>query len=557
MTNYRDLKEYSVTEINGVLDRLRQTYDLVQLVDIEECRVLEVQPDGSIRYGQECFRIWNRSMRCANCSGYTACMTHVAMDKVEHAHGDRQEAHSIPIYLKMLNGELEMCVLDCIKLCGHEDGEEDDLQNDNMDYISTHDVLTRLYTQEKLFREIRRKLLAEPEAAFLMVMGNIRNFRLVNKLYGIEGGNRILVGVADLLREECTHEEVYGRYRDDRFVLLVKKSKFDEATFLGHLQRASRLVESPIYSISIQLGVYEIADANMPIATMLDHADLALNAIRHERQTLISWYEPGMTARKLKDQRIIEDFEAAMRNRDFHIYLQPQVRSDGAIRGAEALVRWVRDGQIVPPMEFLGVLHQSELLSHLDAYVWEMAAELLHRWKGTPLQDLYVSINVDPSDFYYFDVPEHLKGLCEKYGLDTHKLRVEITETALVDDIERQSRIVETLHDAGFIVEIDDFGKGSSSLSMLKDIHADVLKIDMGFIRGKSNLYRSRIILASVIDMAEQLEMGVITEGVETREQVDRLSDMGCENFQGFFFSRPIPVEDFETVALQNLGKRG
>jgi EAL domain-containing protein (putative c-di-GMP-specific phosphodiesterase class I) len=186
-----------------------------------------------------------------------------------------------------------------------------------------------------------------------------------------------------------------------------------------------------------------------------------------------------------------------------------------------------------------------------------MAAELLHRWKGTPLQDLYVSINVDPSDFYYFDVPEHLKGLCEKYGLDTHKLRVEITETALVDDAERQSRIVETLHDAGFIVEIDDFGKGSSSLSMLKDIHADVLKIDMGFIRGKSNLYRSRIILASVIDMAEQLEMGVITEGVETREQVDRLSDMGCENFQGFFFSRPIPVEDFETVALQNLGKRG
>lgn len=553
MTNYRDLKEYSVTEINGVLDKLRATYDLVQLVDVEECRVLEVLEDGSIHYGQECYRIWNRHMRCANCTGYAACMTHNAIDKVEHMHGDRQEAHSIPIYLKMLNGELELCVLDCIKLCGHENGaQEDDSENDNVDYISTHDVLTRLYTQEKLFREVRKKLLAEPGERFLMVMGNIRNFRLVNKLYGIEGGNRILVGVADLLREECTHEEVYGRYRDDRFVLLVKKKKFHEETFLGHLQRASDLVQSPVYSISVQLGVYEIADPNMPIATMLDHADLALNAIRNSRKQLIAWYEPGMMEQKLKDQHIIEDFEAAMQNRDFRIFLQPQVLENGKIRGAEALVRWVRGGKIMPPMDFLGVLHQSELLSHLDAYVWELAAELLGRWKGTPFEDLYISINVDPSDFYYFDVPDLLKGLCEKYGVDTHKLRVEITETALVDDVERQSKIVETLHEAGFIVEIDDFGKGSSSLSMLKDIHADVLKIDMGFIRG-NNLYRSRIILSSVIDMAEQLDMDVITEGVETSEQVERLSAMGCRSFQGFYFSRPIPVEDFETVARHNL----
>lgn len=556
MRNYRDLKEYSVTEINGVLDRLRGTYDLVQLVDVEECRVLEVQPDGSIRYGQECYRIWNRNMRCANCSGYQACMTHNAMDKVEHSHGERQEAHSVPIYLKMLNGELELCVLDCIRICGPEASGEDAADHDNADYISTHDVLTRLYTQEKLFWEIRKRLLDSPEDRYLLVMGNIRNFRLVNKLYGIEGGNRVLVGIADLLREECTHEEVYGRYRDDRFVLLVRRDKFDEATFLGHMQRASALVQSPVYSISIQLGVYAIDDVNMPVATMLDHADLALSALRHSRKLLIAWYEPGMMERKLKDQHIIEDFELALQSGDFQIYLQPQVREDGGIFGAEALVRWVRRGKVVPPMDFLGVLHQSELLSHLDDYVWEQAAALLGRWKGTPFEDLYVSINVDPSDFYYFDVPERLKSLCARYGIDTHKLRVEITETALVEDTERQSRIVEQLHAAGFIVEIDDFGKGSSSLSMLKDIHADVLKIDMGFIRGGSNRDRSRVILSSVIDMAEQLSMDVITEGVETRDQVDRLSAMGCHKFQGFYYSRPIPVADFETVVLHNLEDR-
>ena len=557
MRSYRDLKEYSVTEINGVMERLRQTYDLVQLVDVEECRVLEVQPDGAIRYGRECFRIWNRNMRCANCSGYQACMTHHDMDKVEHMQGERQEAHSIPLYLQMLNGELELCVLDCIKLCGPEESDEDDMANDNADYISTHDVLTRLYTQEKLFREIRRQLLADPDEPYLVVMGNIRNFRLVNKLYGIEGGNRILVGIADLLRAKCTHEEVYGRYRDDRFVLLVRRDKFNEAAFAGHLQQAAGLVQSPVYSISIQLGIYAVDDVNMPVATMLDHADLALSAIRNARKRQISWYEPGMMERKMKDQHIIEDFEEALQNGDFQIFLQPQVLEDGRIIGAEALVRWMRGGRVMPPMDFLGVLHQSELLSHLDAFVWEQAAALLGRWKGTPLETLYVSINVDPSDFYYFDVPELLKGLCEKYGVDTRKLRVEITETALVEDVERQSRIVEQLHAAGFIVEIDDFGKGSSSLSMLKDIHADVLKIDMGFIRGNTNRDRSRVILSSVIDMAGQLEMDVITEGVETRGQVDGLCRMGCRKFQGFYYSRPVPVPDFEIVARHNFEDRG
>ena len=552
MKSYRDLDEYSVLEINSILESLRAKYDIVQLVDVEECRVLEVQPDGAIRYGRECFCVWDRHMRCANCSGYKACMTHSAADKTEHCSGERQEARSTPIYLEMLNGELELCVLECIKLYGKDaEAEAIDDHDDDIDYITAHDVLTHLYTKEKLFREVRRRLLSEPGEDYLLILGNVRNFQLINKLYGIEGGNRILVGLADILRSECTKEEIYGRYRDDRFVLLVKEHKFQEGKFLKHLQAASQLVDSPIYTVSIQLGVYKITDPHMPISTMLEHAELALLAISKSKKQLIAHYEPNMMANKMKAQHIITEFEQALMDHDFHIYLQPQVRENGEIRGAEALVRWVRhDSTVVPPMEFLGVLHQSDLLSHLDAYVWEQAVRLLAKWKGTPLERLYISINVDPSDFYYFDVPSMLSQLCERYGVETRKLRVEITETALIEDIENQSCIVETLHRAGFIVEIDDFGKGSSSLSMLKDIRADVLKIDMGFIHGNRNKQRSRIILASVIDMAEQLQMDVVSEGVETREQIAGLLDMGCHNFQGFYFSRPIPVQDFETVAL-------
>ncbi|MBR3274684.1 MAG: EAL domain-containing protein [Clostridia bacterium] len=143
--------------------------------------------------------------------------------------------------------------------------------------------------------------------------------------------------------------------------------------------------------------------------------------------------------------------------------------------------------------------------------------------------------------------------LCGKYGVPTARLRVEITETALIEDVQRQNEMVEHLHRAGFLVEIDDFGKGYSSLSLLKDIHADVLKIDMGFLQSTENRQRSRVILNSVIGMANELNMGVITEGVETLEQAESLTAMGCHNFQGFFYSRPVPVKDFEALALENV----
>lgn len=548
MKKYRHLEQYAVTEINGILEKLRQQYDMVQLVDVEECRVLEVQPDGHIHYGRECYRIWDRGFRCEDCSGYRACMTHQVREKEEHVQGGRQIAHSIPIYLEMLDGELELCAIDCVKLC---EGDAPTLRAGvkPAPSIRTHDMLTQVYTQEKLFREMRQRLIERPDARYLIVYSNVRNFELVNKLFGVEGGNQLLAGIAEILRGECGPEEVYGRCQDDHFAIMMLKSRFDEARMLAQMDRARALMESPIYSIQIQLGVYEIEDPEMPITAMLEHAELALKTIRNSRTRSIAYYSPGMMERKLKDNHILTAFEQALADRDFHIYLQPQVRLDGTVVGGEALVRWVRrNGEVVPPAEFLGVLHQSDLLANLDNYVWELAVKQLARWKGTVFEPIYISVNVDPSDFYYFDVPALLAEMCDKYGVLRRKLRVEITETALVVDAIMQNRIVEQLHRQGFIVEIDDFGKGSSSLSMLKDVNADVLKIDMGFVQGGANVVRKRVILESVISMANNLRMDVVTEGVETREQVELLAGMGCEMFQGFYFSRPIPIEDFETV---------
>ena len=545
---------YFVKEIGGVLDTLRRDYDIVRLVDVEECRVLEVAADGAIRCGAECHAIWGRTTRCENCSSFRACHTHCTVDKQEYLGDRREDIHSIPVELLLPSGEVQSGVIECVRFSGVDaDGARAAAEREAA-ADPTRDVLTRLYGPERLYREIRRRLIDKPDEHWLLIVCNIRNFRLINRLFGMEKGNRLLAGLGDLLREELGGGAVYGRHRDDRFLILTPRDSFDAAGFAEKAQaRAGQLIESPIFDVRVKLGLLPIGDVNQPVTVMAERAELAADTVRDEREQRFAVFAPEMLEQKLFRQRILTDFASALRAGECQIHLQPQVLADGRFLGAEALVRWQRPDGMLLPGAFLPVLAQSELLSHMDAEVWRQAAALLRSWQGTPLEALSLSVNVDPSDFYYLDVPGTLTELCARYGVPPDKLRVEIMETALVEDIARQTHMVDRLHAAGFLVEIDDFGKGSSSLSLLKDIHADVLKIDMGFLRDYERSERSRIILSSVIRMAERLGMDVVTEGVETRAQVEDLLSFGCRCFQGYFFSRPVPVRDFEAVAMERL----
>ncbi len=551
MLDDRRIRQYSVFEINNILDTLREHYDIVRLVDVEECRVLEVTPDGSIHYQENCFSIWGRSNRCANCSSMRACMTQCPTSKTEHIAREREKIRSVPIYLELKDGEVEMCVIECVSADGDEG--PDYVVTDPAEFINTHDMLTRLYSEEKLLREIRNRLNENPEERYLLVLGCIRNFSVLNRLFGTECGNRLMISLADLLRQHSTGEEVYGRLRSDSLLLLIKKDRFREDFFIERLNEARHLIESPIFTIQIKLGVFEILSREMAVTTMIEHAEVAADSIKDNPNAEIAYYCSGMMEQRIRNRRVMAEFEQALESSEFHIFLQPQVHYSGRIQGGEALVRWIKPDGVLPPNDFLPVLRQSELLSVLDVYVWEKAVQLLSRWKFTEFDGLYISINIDPSDFYYVDVSEKLRELCRKYDVPTEKLHVELTEAALYEDNEKESGIVDKLHNAGFIVEIDDFGKGFSSLSLLKDVPADILKIDMGFMQGEENHHREKIILSSVIDMADNLEMGVITEGVEKSEQVEMLRNIGCHCFQGYYYSRPIPVSDFEIVARENL----
>ena len=549
MEHLNDVHRYPVSDINGIMEDLRREYDLVRLVDIDECRVVEIAPDGAVCYRQECYGIWGRSGRCENCSSYRACRTHCTVDKHEYLGINRKDIHSVPVELVLNSGETDSFVVECVRTRGRDEqgakaAAEKERPNDR-----SIDVLTRLYTLDRFYHEIRLRLLEAQEDGFLLLLINVRSFRLFNQLYGIEGGNRLLVGIGEILREFCDGRTVYGRCRDDRFAVLSPREGFDIDGFASMIQeRARSLMQSLIFDVRIKIGVFEITDVNMPVTLMMEHAELAVNSICDSFEKPYAVFTPDMLERKLHDQRVLSEFGQAIENGEFQIYLQPQVRGDGSLAGAEALVRWVREDDVLLPGKFIPILARTELLSRLDIYVWEQTAALLGKWRGTPLDHLTVSVNVDPSDFYFLDVPQTLSELCEKYGVRKGALRVEITETALIEDIERQTHIVDRLRESGFSVEIDDFGRGSSSLSLLKDIHADTIKIDMGFLSGGRNSERSMIILESIIDMADNLGMNVITEGVETDDQMEKLSGIGCSVFQGFLFAKPMPVCDFELM---------
>jgi len=414
-------------------------------------------------------------------------------------------------------------------------------------YRLTHDDLTQLYNKEGFLVAVRRLLQGTGDKEYVLVYSNIRDFKLINQLFGIDKGNDILVNIADAISQRVREEDVYGRINGDQFALCLPKERFDERSFKTAVKEITNRLTSTSYSVHIQLGVYEIRDKDMDISLMCDRAYMACKSITKDGACEIAWYSDDMLINALLEKEILSSFDFAIINRQFGIYLQPQVYSDGKMFGAEALARWIHpENGIIQPGVFITVLEKADLIYKLDRYIWELAAKQLVLWKGTEMEGISISVNVSPKDLYYIDIREEFNSLVKRYGIDPHHFNIEITETAVTTDVSKCAKLILGLQSDGFVVEIDDFGSGYSSLNMLKDINANVLKIDMGFLRKTENQERAKVILNYTIDMAHELGMGVITEGVETENQLEFLKELGCEMFQGYYFDMPMPVDEFE-----------
>ena len=420
-------------------------------------------------------------------------------------------------------------------------------------YLATHDTLTGLYNKNYFAVKASELLKTNPDEKWLLFSSNIKDFKLINDLFGLEKGNEVLKMEADLLKNQCGEGIVYGRTGGDKFAACIPKSRFKEQYFIEAIQKMGRTFNNDLYHLHIYIGVYEITDINEDISIMCDKANLAIKTLNENYDKFIAYYNDAIFNDTIVEKQLVGDFDKALEEKQFCMYLQPQMTSDGKMIGAEALVRWQHPKRgLIFPGDFIEVFEKTGLIYRLDKFIWELAIQKLAEWQKNGRNDLYISVNISTKDFYYMDIYKTITSLVEKYNIIPATLKLEITETAIMTGMANELDIINKFRQYGFQIEIDDFGSGYSSLNTLKDMDVDVIKIDMGFLSSTApnRLERSMSILNTIIALTKTLGLSVITEGVETKEQVSRLTQMGCGIYQGYYFSKPIPVDQFEDIYM-------
>ena len=282
---------------------------------------------------------------------------------------------------------------------------------------------------------------------------------------------------------------------------------------------------------------------------MCDRALMAAATLKGNYRKQIAYYDDELRRSVLREQELTGELDDAIATRQFKMYLQPQMNGEGKMLGAEALVRWIHPVKgMISPAEFISVFERNGTITKLDYYMWETACMQLRKWKEEGREDLYISVNISPKDFFFMDVYKAFTELVAKHGISSASLKLEITETAMMSELERQRKLIGRLREAGFAVEMDDFGSGYSSLNMLKDTQVEYSFENqiLAFLGKTDNEDRASKILKMIVELSKQLEIPVITEGVETLDQVKFLREIGCDMFQGYYFAKPMEVSAFE-----------
>ncbi len=422
-------------------------------------------------------------------------------------------------------------------------------------YLAEVDPVTGIFNRHKLAESIQLMLATHPDKRFALLRADIDNFKVFNDIYGVEAGDRLLKSVADYLRSLYYRYPMflYGHIEADHFICFMPIST------LRSLPKISDAIaylsaNNPEFAYSPRIGIYRVDNPSMAVSLMSDRAQLALKSIKGKYGKYIAYYSEGMRRRLLSEQEITSQMHVALESEQFDFYLQPQYDyATGEITGAEVLARWLHPEKgVLSPGAFISVFEQNGFVTRLDEYIWERACALLAKWKaaGEPLVPL--SVNVSRVDIYDHGILTTLEDLMQKYGLTPALLRLEITESAYMENPQQLIHVVEKLRAMGFAVEMDDFGSGYSSLNMLTEVQVDTLKLDMHFLSEKGDRIRSNDILTSIIRMMRWLQLPVIAEGVETFEQAEYMKSIGCARMQGYFFGMPMPIDAFESLKAKS-----
>lgn len=428
--------------------------------------------------------------------------------------------------------------------------------NQDLSDKAGRDILTGIYNQER-FKSIAQLILdTHPENKYSIFYMDFEDFKYINDVFGYTYGDSILKNYAEIIQSDLAKDEVVGRINADNFVALRRYEDKDDL-----LERQKQLDQRIIdymsnsydnHALPIRCGICCVEDVieNLKIEGLLDRANFARKIVRNGTYGSYHFYDEGIRRKLFEEKTIESNMMSALENEEFEVYYQPKIDlKTETIACAEALVRWRQtDGTIVPPNKFIPVFEKNFQISLLDQYVFERVCKWLRQMIDTGKKVLPVSVNVSRLQFYNSDFVQIYTQIRDKYAIPPKLLEIEFTENIVFDNWQVLTHIVEDLKKAGFSCSMDDFGKGYSSLSMLKNINIDVLKLDAQFFNGMSANKKDRVIIEGIIKLVQQFNVVIVAEGIETADQVEFLKKAGCDMIQGYYYYRPMPQAEYENL---------
>ena len=411
------------------------------------------------------------------------------------------------------------------------------------------DSLTDLFTKKYFYEYIHEFDGFNHEESMDAIAISIRRFNIINEMFGHETADKLLVAVAKALKALTNNiDGIVARLGGSVFCLYLA-SQEDYQFLIDDVLKPAVKTLGEDFDVEFSIGINKLANKDDSVEQRFDHAYRALNEDKHSFENTISYYDEQMHNKEVYHEKLLRHFSKALKNKEFKLYLQPKFNIQGdkpVLSSAEALVRWVHpEYGMVSPGIFIPLFEENGLIRKLDYYIWNEAAKAIHDWKENDGVEFPLSINISRIDLLDEDFLNKVMKTVENNKIDIKNLYLEITESAYSDEPELIVKKVTELSMKGFTIEMDDFGSGYSSLGMVTSLPVNVLKIDMSFVRNMFTSEKDKKMVEIIIEIANFLKLKTIAEGVENQEQLDILKQMGCDIVQGYYFSKPLSVEEF------------
>ncbi|HBN6232120.1 TPA: bifunctional diguanylate cyclase/phosphodiesterase, partial [Clostridioides difficile] len=410
------------------------------------------------------------------------------------------------------------------------------------------DKVTHIGNQNKFYRECSKYLLDKPSLNYIIVYFDINNFKMINDTFGYEFGDNLLITIAKALKEELTEGEVFARLSSDYFAIFCDY-KNGRNKIIRKLDSIRNNIESNlsiVFEISLCVGIYFVEEDEVDIQKAVNKANMA-RSVAKGKNINYAIYNEDVRNKLSEESMILDDIKIALVKNQFEVYYQPKFSLvNGEMIGSEALIRWNHpEHGFISPAVFIPIAEKSKLILKIGRFVFEKVCTDLSEWKKQGKKIVPVSVNLSRVELYQPDIVKFINKTIQMYNLSSDLIEIEITETVAINELNILKNVLNELRKYGFSISMDDFGTGYSSISCLRDMPIDILKLDKSFLDGIEHDERSRNIAKSIVSLAKSLDLVVIIEGVESKEQAELMKQFGCDLVQGFYFARPMPAKNF------------